>query len=306
MIWLLPVLLVIVIAAPFVMERRRREMDASARGMAPGKFAELSDGLTHYRWDGPADGPVLVCIHGLTTPGYVWDRLVPLLAEAGFRVLRYDLYGRGFSDRPRGAQTRAFFIRQLRELLQHQGVDRGITLFGYSMGGSIATVFAAAEPDRIDRLILLAPAGMIHVPGKLAELACRFPLLGDWLMLAFGGAQLRRGAHAQPGPPDVVAGIAARQDIETGFRGYLPAVLSSSRNMLAESLKEDHRALAAIGLPVVAIWGQDDSVIPITALGRLTEWNRNVSHATIAGAGHGLAFTHPVEVTDALGKALAD
>lgn len=306
MIWGLLILLVIGFAVPFVLERRRPEMDAAARDLAPGKFAELSDGLTHCRWHGPDDGPVLVCIHGLTTPSYVWDALVPPLAEAGFRVLRYDLYGRGYSDRPRGAQTRAFFIRQLRDLLQHEGIQRGISLLGYSMGGSIATVFAAAEPERIERVILLAPAGMIHAPGRLAKVARKLPVLGDWLMLALGGAQLRRGAMAQSGPPDVIADLANRQAIETGLRGYLPAVLSSSRNILAETLEEEHRALAALRVPVAAIWGQDDTVIPISALGRLAEWNRSARQATIPGAGHGLAYTHSVEVIDALGQVLED
>lgn len=306
MIWLLPILLAAGFALPFIIERRRPDMDDTARAAAPGMFAELSDGLTHYRWHGPDDGPVLVCIHGLTTPGYVWDALMPSLAEAGFRVLRYDLYGRGHSDRPRGAQTRAFFIRQLRDLLQHQGIGGGITLLGYSMGGSIATVFAAAEPERVGRLILLAPAGVIHAPGRLAELARRVPVLGDWLMLALSGAELRRSARTQSGPPDVVADFAERQAIETGRRGYLPAVLSSSRNMLAETLEEEHRALAALGVPVAAIWGQDDTVIPIRALGRLAEWNRNARQATVAGAGHGLTYTHPSDVIEALADVISD
>ena len=64
-------------------ERLRRPMDDIARGNAPGQFAELSQGRTHYRWDGAVRGPVIVCIHGLTTASYVWDPLVPRLALMG-------------------------------------------------------------------------------------------------------------------------------------------------------------------------------------------------------------------------------
>jgi len=304
MIWVFLIVLAAVFAAPFVIERLKPEMGPDARTLAPGQFATLSDGLTHYQWRGPQDGPVLVCIHGLTTPSYVYDALAPSLAEAGFRVLTYDLFGRGFSDRPKGAQTRDFFVRQLDELLQDQAVSGPVTLLGYSMGGSIATVFAAAHPERVHALLLLAPAGMLHNPGKLADWAQKLPVIGDWLFLALAARFLHQGALAQPGPPEAVTIIAERQALENGFRGYLPAVLSSQRGLLAETLEEDHRDLAELGVPVAAIWGEADTVIPIAALGRLTEWNRAARQAVIPGAQHGLAFTHPAEVLDVIASAL--
>ena len=304
MIWALLFLLAIGFAAPFVIEHRRPVMDADAREIAPGDFAELSDGLTHFKWYGPEHGPILVCIHGLTTPCYVWHPLIPGLVDAGFRVLTYDLYGRGFSDRPKLPQNRNFFIRQLRELLLHQKVDSPLNVMGYSMGGAIAAVFAAKEPERIQRLILLAPAGMHHVAGWLAKIARKVPVFGDWLMLAFGGRQLLRGAISMDGPENVIADMADRQGHELEYRGYITSVLSSQRNLLTKPLEEEHRAIAASQMPVHAIWGQDDSVIPISALGKLAEWNRDARQATIQGAGHGLVYTHPTEVIEALAAVL--
>jgi len=105
------ILLGVVAITPFVIERRKPDMDDSIRDLAPNEFAKLSDGHTHYQWHGDPDGPVLVCVHGLTTPSFVWEALLPGLTEAGYRVLTYDLYGRGMSDRPKGAQTRSFFMR---------------------------------------------------------------------------------------------------------------------------------------------------------------------------------------------------
>jgi pimeloyl-ACP methyl ester carboxylesterase len=64
----------------------------------------------------------------------------------GHRVLTYDLYGRGYSDRPGGEQDARFFIRQLEDLLEHQGVTQPVTLLGYSMGGAIGAAFAAKHP----------------------------------------------------------------------------------------------------------------------------------------------------------------
>lgn len=293
-------------AAPFVAERLRPKMDGARRETAPGRFAELSDGLTHYRWYGPGQGPVALCVHGLTTPSFVWDGIARGLAGHGFRVLTYDLYGRGFSDRPKGAQTRTFFLRQLRELIDHEGIDGPLTVLGYSMGGGIATIFAAEEPDRLRRLILLAPAGLVHNAGTFAEATRRLPVIGDWLMLAFGGAYLRRIARTQPAHPSIRADIGEAQAAETRLQGYLPAVLSSQRNLLAQTLEEEHRTIAVDGVPVLAIWGEQDDVIPLRAMSRLAELNDDARQVMIKGAGHGLAYTHTHEVLAAMEDALAE
>jgi len=102
----------------------------------------------------------------------------------------------------------------------------------------------------------------------------------------------------------IVRELSQLQAAEVVRRGYLPAVLSSQRNMLAEGLEEEHRALADADIPVQAIWGELDSVIPIRALGKLTECNRNVRQSVINGAGHGLGYTHADEVLGAIEEGL--
>ena len=115
-------------------------------------------------------------------------------------------------------------------------------------------------------------------------------------MLAFGGYELKKVASASPKEN----GFADRQAAEIGWRGYLPAVLSSQRNLLAEALEEEHRDLAELGVPTIAIWGEQDSVIPLSAMGKLAQWNRDAKQGTISGADHGLAVTHPEDVIDTL------
>lgn len=154
------VALAVVIAIPLVIELTRKRMTQDTRRDAPGKFATLSQGVVHYDWLGPTRGPVCVCIHGLTTSSYVWGGLARGLALMGFRILIFDHYGRGYSDRPKAAHDDAFYLTELEELLAHENVGGDITLIGYSMGGAIATLFAANHPDRVRQLILLAPAYM--------------------------------------------------------------------------------------------------------------------------------------------------
>lgn len=298
MIWIV-LILAIVAAAPFVQEAQRTKMGQAARARAPGRFAVLSQGTTHYDWLGPSRGPVAVCVHGLTTPSFVWRALAPLLIALGFRVLIYDLYGRGFSDRPAGRQSRAFFLQQLEELLDDQNVTEPVTLLGYSMGGAIATCFAAKFPGRVQRLILIASAGMEITTDRKATFIRDVPLLGDWLMHAVWPRGFRQAVMSDPNP-SAVENIAARQLDELSFKGFIPAVLSSLRGMLDGKLVQEHRRIADTDIPVLAIWGADDDVIPLRAMGTLTEWNRSCVQEVVADAGHGLPYTHPQAVADAI------
>lgn len=290
------VCLVVAVALSWLLaERLRRRVDDEVRRAAPGQFANLSQGRTHYRWDGSVRGPVVVCIHGLTSASYVWDALVPRLGMMGYRVLRYDLYGRGLSDRPEGEQNAAFFLRQLEDLLEHLDLSDDLTLLGYSMGGSIATVFAAEESHRLSRVILLAPAGLGFTPRWLERVAARVPVIGAWLIRVPGGWLMRRALAGGP-----QTDITSRQVAETRFAGFLPAVQSSLRHMLSRDLAAAHRQFAEKDIPLLAIWGEADEVIPLRAVGRLAEANRHARQVTLPNAGHALPVTHADEIHAAI------
>mmetsp|Transcript_26984 Transcript_26984/g.48931 ORF Transcript_26984/g.48931 Transcript_26984/m.48931 type:complete len:292 (-) Transcript_26984:1241-2116(-) len=285
---------------PFTIERMRDGLSEKYLKSAPGQFALLSQGTTHYEWLGPNRGPVALCIHGLTTPSFVWHGMAKGLALMGFRVLVYDHYGRGYSDRPKGKQDAGFFLRQIDDLLLHEKVEGPLTVFGYSMGGAVATHFAAARPDMVKQLILIAPAGMQHLISGAARFARDTPIIGDWLFLMTYPRVLRKGIRAEAGLPGSVDGITALQQTETDKRGFFPAVLSSLRGLLRDPDEAEHRAVAANGVPVLAVWGAEDDVIPLSARDVLTVWNPAAQHVVIDGAGHGLTYTHTDHVLAAL------
>src|SRR6056297_503391 len=301
--WALAGVALAIIAAPFLLELLRPTV-AKAQPHAPGQMADLPRGATHYQWAGPQDGPIVVCIHGLTTPSFVWGPISQGLAEQSFRVLTYDLYGRGYSARPRGAQGAAFFVAQLEDLLDALGVDQPVTLLGYSMGGAIAAAFAAKHAQRIRQIVLLAPAGMGHDLGPVARLVVNHNRLGQWLFMAFYARSYRAALETESDMPSSIPDAVDLQLVELDLRGFRPAVLSSLRGVLDEDMQPAHHAIAAAGLPVLAIWAREDEVIPIAGLGKLAEWNRAARQEVIDGAGHAIAYTHDVAVLDLLSAQL--
>lgn len=290
--------------APDARELARPRIGAAQRAAAAGQFAELPRGTTHYLWTGSADGgadaPAAVCIHGLTTPAFVWGPVAAGLARMGFRVLSYDLYGRGLSDRPGGAQTMDFFIAQLDDLLAHLGVSGRITVLGYSMGGAIAAAWAARHPDRAREAVLIAPAGMGHDLGPVARLVTNHAALGRWLILAFYARSLTRALEANRDLDSAIPDIVDRQMAELRWRGFVPAVWRSMRGILDGDMQAEHRLLAARGVPVHAIWAEADAVIQLSGKARLAEWNPAARQTVIPGATHAVTYTHPDAVLAAL------
>ncbi len=299
------VILVLIAALPAILEKLRPAIGPSERHGVDGAFAQLSQGVTHYHWVGPVRGPVAVVIHGLATPSIALEGVAEGLGTLGYRVLMYDLYGRGLSDAAPGPQNRAFFLRQLSDILAHQEVKEDITIVGYSMGGSIATAFAAENPHRITRVILLAAAGVMTKESRFARFCRMIPVLGDWAHGMFGRKRILNAIPTNSASADVNR-VLTSQRKELRRRGFLPSILSSRRGMLAENLEKDHRKLGREDVPTVAIWAENDQVIPIAALGVLAQWNRAARQEVVEGADHALPYTHSAAVIDALRDALRD
>jgi pimeloyl-ACP methyl ester carboxylesterase len=225
------------------------------------------------------------------------------LGKMGYRVLTYDLYGRGLSDAPQGRQNRDFFVKQLAELLEHQGISEEITFVGYSMGGQIVTAYAAENPHLINRVILVASGGVVMKESDFSQFCRRVPVIGDWW---HGMFVRRRILSAIPfdSPSPYVKRVLAVQRAELSRRGFLPAILSSRRGLLCDVMEADHRKLNHEDVPVVAIWAENDQVIPISAPGVLAQWNRAARQEVVEGADHALPYTHCEELLAALSRAM--
>jgi 3-oxoadipate enol-lactonase len=105
-----------------------------------------------YRFDGPANKPVLVLSNSIGTTLNMWDIQIPDLSKH-FRVLRYDTRGHGASGVPAGAYSFDRLGRDVIELLDALNISR-VNFCGLSLGGIIGQWLGIHTPDRINRLIL--------------------------------------------------------------------------------------------------------------------------------------------------------
>ncbi len=239
-----------------------REPVARGRKDAEGAFVPLSDGLTHYQLGGPEDGPPVVLVHGFSVPMFIWDPTFNALTKAGFRVLRYDLFGRGLSDRPAIAYDLALFLRQLAELLEAVQLSKPFALFGLSMGGAIAAAYTARYPAQVKRLGLIDPAGLSYPEPAMMRLL-RLPILGELLMGPPGTKALLQGLRDDLGAEHpALAGYEAAYRHQMRYFGFRRALLSTIRHGILHGGEADFARVGELGIPVLLIWGEEDRVVP--------------------------------------------
>lgn len=262
-------------------------------------FVELSDGVTHYRVRGPVGGPTVVLVHGLTSPDFIWEDQVDALAGAGFRVMSYDLYGRGLSDRPTVDYDGSLFVRQLDELIEHRDGSGSVHLVGLSMGGAVSALYAARHSNRVDRLTLMAPGGLREgVPWILRLLTA--PLVGECLFTAAAKHLLLRvSVPRMTTRSDRVEELRAVYREQFRYRGYVRALLSTLRHGPLFGLPEAFRR-AGRERPVLALWGEEDRIVPPGHAGRLREAIPRLELTLVPGAGHTVNFDRPARVNERL------
>lgn len=266
----------------------REKTDISQAMTRPDFFsqARLSRGNVHYRWDGPETGPVVVLVHGFSAPLAVWERTAPTLAKAGFRVLSFDLYGRGFSDRPKVTYNEDLFDTQIIELLDALRVKGPVHVIGLSMGGAISAIFTARHPERVKNLVLIAPAGTPMDVPVIAKISIA-PMLGSALMRVLGSMILEKGATTVFfKQTQAVGSFMDKYRAQMGFRGFRRAIMDTLANF---DLTDQAASFAAVGRqerPVMLIWGVHDTVVPYENYRMVMSLIPQARFLSVPGTGH--------------------
>lgn len=230
------------------------------------KFLQLHGDRIAYRDEG--DGEVLLLIHGMAGSSETWRAVIPPLSKK-FRVIAPDLLGHGESAKPRTDYSLGAFAVWLRDLLDELGVSRA-TVVGHSLGGGVAMQFVYQHPDYAQRLILISSGGLgpdvgwvlrlLSAPGAEFVLPIIAPppvlSIGNTLRSWMRGAGIRspRGAELWSAYSSLSDGQTRQSFLKTlrsvvDYRGQAVSALNRLR------LRED--------LPVMAIWGECDGIIPV-------------------------------------------
>ena len=213
-------------------------------------FIRVAGYRMHYLAEGPANGPVVVLVHGLGARAEDWGGLAPYLSRAGFRVYIPDLVGYGRSDRPKdfsySVRDEAAVVVGFMDALGLKQVELG----GWSMGGWIAVRVAAEHPERVSRLMLFDAAGL-NVPPAF-DTALFTPANFDQLH------QLQ--AILSPHPQPIPAFVA--RDILRNFRRNGWVIQRALATMLTGQDVIDND-LPQLKMPVLLVWGSLDRVTPL-------------------------------------------
>lgn len=238
----------------------KQELTVAAREQAPGTFVTLGDGITHYQVAGPEKGPRVMLVHGFSVPAYIWDSTAVALSGAGFRVARYDTYGRGWSDRPDAAYDLDMYDRQLEQLLDSLGWKEPVHLMGLSFGGPVTGTFTGRHPERVRSLTLVDPAAGTDggVPWTFA-----IPGVGPMLWQALAVPTMADGQASDFVEPAKWPDWADSYRVQVGYRGFGRALLRTLQATAGVSYDSIYATVGAARTPTLLIWGKEDQTVPI-------------------------------------------
>jgi pimeloyl-ACP methyl ester carboxylesterase len=228
---------------------------------------ELHGHRVTYRRAGT--GPALVLLHGITSSSATWDKVIGPLAKR-FTVIAPDLLGHGLSAKPRGDYSLGAYASGVRDLLVALGIDSA-TVVGHSLGGGVAMQFAYQYPERVERMVLVASGGLgreVHLALRAATLpgaSLAMPLLGSapvrMVVGGVSGGLARIGLRASRDVVEIGRGMAslAQSDSRAAFLHTARAIIGPGGQRVSAS----DRLYLAEHLPVLLMWGERDSLIPV-------------------------------------------
>lgn len=245
----------------------------------------------HYVDEGPRDAAdTVLLLHGEPTWSYLYRKMVPILVDAGHRVVVPDLVGFGRSDKPadRADHTYARHVAWTSEALDAIGLD-GLTLFGQDWGALIGLRLVAEDPDRFRRVVI-GNGGLPTGDQRMSEAFLKWQKFSqETPEFPVGG--IVNGGCVSDLPPEVVAAYDAPFPDETFKEAarQMPALVPTSPDdPAADANRRAWEVLESFEKPFLTAFADSD---PVTAGADRPFRDRvpgakGVDHTTIEGAGH--------------------
>jgi non-heme chloroperoxidase len=267
------------------------------------RVGEENSGSIDLHYEDHGSGPAVVLIHGYPLSGRAWDKQVPVLLEAGCRVITYDRRGFGKSSQPASGYDYDTFAADLNTLMDRLDL-REATLVGHSMGtGEVTRYLSVYGSGRVSKGVLVSPIPPFllqtddnpeGLPGSMFEgfMQAAKADTPAWMkgfldnfynMDVLGGTlvsdQAFQASWNMATVASAIAAVACIPTWETDFRDDLPR----------------------IGVPVLIVQGDADRILPFVNTGqRLPGLIKDSDLVVIEGGPHAIAWTHTDQVNQAL------
>ncbi len=265
------------------------------------KSLELHGDRVAYRDAGA--GEAVLLIHGMAGSSTTWRSVMPQLSKK-FRVVAPDLLGHGESAKPRGDYSLGAFAVWLRDFLDELGISQA-TVVGHSLGGGVAMQFVYQHPDYCKRLVLIGSGGLgpdvgmtlrlLSAPGAelLLPVIAPRPVLtvGNKLRSWLGGA----GIHSPRGA-ELWSAYSSLSDRPT--RQSFLRTLRSVVDYRGQAVSALNRLQLRADLPVMAIWGERDGIIPVDHAYAAQAARADSRLEVLSGVGHFPQVEAPTQVVD--------
>lgn len=269
--------------------------------MPSDKFVTANGLRLHYvDYQGLADAPWVVCIHGLTGNAHNFDALAPVLTPK-FRVIAIDVRGRGESQwGPPTEYLPQHYASDSAAMLDAIGIPHA-SLIGTSMGGIISMMYAGGWPDRVERLVLndigpdIDPVGLARISAYVGAAPDSFKDIGEV-------AQYYRDTYPPMRnlPEDVI-----REQVQWSVRpaagGILqwkmdPNVRRPLRGATAQQRLDLWVPYARIACPVLILRGAESDILATETASRMCKVHPQAKSVEVAGVGHAPSLTEPESI----------
>jgi 4,5:9,10-diseco-3-hydroxy-5,9,17-trioxoandrosta-1(10),2-diene-4-oate hydrolase len=246
-----------------------------------GAYAEIGDDLrVHYHEQGEGE-PVLL-LHGSGPGASGWSNFkqnLPALARAGFRALVPDTLGFGYSSKPETVDYHLdYLVRATRRFLDAVGIER-CAVIGNSHGGAMAIQLALSHPERVSKLVLMAPGGLesrdvyMKMPGIRAMVKA---VLGDEGVTA---DNLRGLFALQLHDPSLMTDRLLEERLQIAKLQPKRVLSSMVVPVLASRLGE-------LAMPVLGFWGANDRFCPVSGATTLVDKVADCRVTMLSRCGH--------------------
>ena len=235
-------------------------------GNGASQFVELQPGLkVHYRDEGVRDGPTIVLIHGSNASLHTWEPWVKILGK-DYRIISLDLPGHGLTGtHPGGVYDYPVFVDVVDRLMARLKVKSAV-IGGNSMGGGTAWMFALAHPEKTDAVLLIDAAGAPQWQARKIPIGfrlARMPVVKELTRFIAPRSMFESSIKTSMSVQSKIDDALVDRYWELNrFPGNREATMK--RFALPHNNRQASKeGLAAIMVPVMIMWGEEDNLIPV-------------------------------------------